>query len=416
MRYAHTCVMRGLTWRVDDITMYLSRLEPHVPTSCLTFVYTQEYQPVCGPQPSELLATRTSLQAGMAQKADDAMSFELGNDMAPPALIPPQGFEPRQEPAQAQREEPIPPPAKRQRPRRDRICKFCGDKVEEKGHLKHEKNCCTTLERDAAECDLVKIRPLAISLENPGKRVVAVIGGLPDNSALMKNVQKMEHLFTNEIEQASSQGGVRKHHGFMAAIGWSHRWNRPHSRNSALAHAMGHALFLEAYQKSKVIKEYLRHAPDKKDMLARNLQLMRDDPAKPSAPNLYWSKNYSRGKDVHHDPPQALRQVMNEWGAWVAGCNVSCSTCREQGCQRCVDCTLHHDVADKGITILIMYQQVKVTNPGAVHLCLGSSSFSCAGGLIAVFDGRSLMHGVYGRLNDRNSHLPWWGCALVCVE
>ena len=77
-----------------------------------------------------------------------------------------------------------------------------------------------------------------------------------------------------------------------------------------MAQQMGHALFLEAYQKSQVIKEYLRHAPYNQEMLARNLQRMRDDPANPSAPNLYWSKNYSRGKDVHHDPPEAVRQVM----------------------------------------------------------------------------------------------------------
>ena len=56
------------------------------------------------------------------------MGSELCNDMSAPAPIPPHGFEPRQQGPQAQGEELIPPPAKRHRPRRDRICKFCGGK------------------------------------------------------------------------------------------------------------------------------------------------------------------------------------------------------------------------------------------------------------------------------------------------
>ena len=305
-------------------------------------------------------------------------------------------------------------PAKRQRVARPRKCRFCEQKVFEQYLLTHEQQCVSSLRMDVRECALDNIRCLATSLENDEKRIVAVIGGLPpeSDSLIVKDVPKVDILFNREMAEASSQGGVRTHQGFMAAMGWNHRLGRPHESNSPLAFATCHRMFSEAYKTSQVIKQYLLYAPDKEEMLVRNLRALSQDPGQITSPNVYWSKYYTRG-DGCHEPPEPVAQFMSTWGNQVADCRLSCSTCRSHGCLRCELCSLHQD--SKGITILIAYQQRKVTNPGTASLCLGAFRFSIAGGLIAIFDG-SLIHGVFGRRNHSNSSMPWWVCALTCVD
>lgn len=210
-----------------------------------------------------------------------------------------------------------------------------------------------------------------------------------------------------------------KHHGTMCAFGFCRRTKANYAESAAVRAAVR-----EFYARlvGSPLGQQRRsiYTPEMLQLLMQGHPNvgMTDIPAADTerfgykdGSSAFISMNYcpaERG-DVPRDPPRCVATLRKKP---FDCCELSCETCRMEGCGRCSRCPLHRDSTDRTSTLLALWQTPKATCDETAYFVLDKQAFALKDTLQVIFSGSSTMHRlVLPAKPDETS--PWWGCAFI---
>lgn len=118
-------------------------------------------------------------------------------------------------------------------------------------------------------------------------------------------------------------------------------------------------------------------------------------PGVPGAINVFVGFGYTQQLvgEAHmpaHPPPAPVARILK-----CGSCQDLCPTCSTTGCESCGACVMHKDPSDRSLTVSVFSQPARTLLNKTTLFVIGSQAFAVRGGLIVIFDGRQVSHGIW---------------------